>query len=455
MIVHDRSSGEVPRAARSSSMIVRDRSPREVPRAARSRSMIARASIAMFALAGGIALAGCARCSGESSGSSGETGKTSSSAAPLAPAQVAAPSAWTLATVRMPTGVAAPERCRYRAELRAAEVPITTHFAADPRTLGLLVAAETRASPPAVRSSGELTFAPNAVVTPGAWVPWPDAASAPRLARLGDSWVGAWDVPRTKTTSEVVLFRGGAATSLGEGDLYVTADLACGPSKCALLTSRRGRVAPSGADVLLFDADPKNPPRPFAIEPEGDSAARPFGLASVEGPRGAVAVLVDRGEAQFWSVDAPPAASPILAKLPAPNGVLDAMWLGDRAIVLTHGNVVDDKGCAREGSDVHGAKLTLVRGADPPIEIRAPGPPILAALRPLEKGALALWLSPLGCGADRRVLFGVVLDSTGAPVTAPIPIGDADTFAAATTQSDVDIWLRNGDRLFWMRLTCS
>lgn len=418
--------------------------------------MIARAFLATSAIALGIASSGCARCSGESSGSSGETGKSSSSASPITPAVAAAPSAWALASVRVPTGVAPPERCRYRAELRAAEAPITTHFVADPRTLGLLVAAETRPSPPAVMRSGELAFASSTTVTPGAWVPWPDATSAPRLARLGNQWIGAWDVARAKAVSEVVFSRAGVVTSLGEGDLYATADLACGATTCALLTSRKGRVLPAGADVLLLDADPKNPPRTFTIEPEGESTARPFGVASVDGPRGLIAVLTDHEEAHFWSVPTAAGAAPsILARLPAPHGVLDATWLTDRALVLANGNVVDEKGCAREGSDVHGAKLRFIRANDPPIEISTPGPPLLAALRPLEKGALALWLSPLGCGADRRVLYGVVLDPTGAPITPPIPIGDADTFAAATSHDEADIWLRNEGRVFWMRLTCT
>lgn len=414
-----------------------------------------RAAIVTCAIAAMLPVAGCARCSGDASGS-GET--TTRTEAPLLPAPVTPPTAWSLATVRMPTGLAPPEHCRYRAELRAATVPLTTHFAADPRTPGLLVAAETSGEPKTVTRSGELTFASSTTVTPGAWVPWPDASSAPRLARLGDRWIGAWDVPRGGTTSEVVLFRGGAATSLGEGDLYVTADLACGPTRCALLTSRRGRVAPAGADVLVLEADPKTPPRAIPLEPpEGESAARPFGLASIEGPRAPVAVLIDRGEAQFWSADlaGADAASPVIAKLPAPHGVLDATLLGERAIVLANGNVVDEKGCAREGSDIHGAKLRIVRAGDPSIEITAPGPPVLAALRPLKTGAIALWLSPLGCGAERRVLFGVVLDATGAPVGPPIPIGDADTFASASSGADVDLWVRTQDRLAWMRLTCA
>ncbi len=308
-------------------------------------------------------------------------------------------------------------------------------------------------------------------------------------------------------------------TSLGEGDLYTSADLACGPSRCVLLTSRLGRVAPAGADVVLLAADPSVPPRAITFEPEGDSAARPFGLAAVEGPHGTVAVLLDRGEAVFWSPEAPsgdpssstapplpaapgaatlspgtvplapgapgtvplspvtlspgapgtvtlspgapgtvtplPAGPGVLARLPAEHGVLEALLLGERPLVLAHGNVVDEKGCAREGSDIRGAKLRIVRGGEAPIDIATPGAPSLAALRPLAVGALALWISPLGCGAERRVLYGLVLDATGAPVGEPLPIADAETFAAASSGSDADVWLRNGDKVFWLRMSCA
>ncbi len=357
----------------------------------------------------------------------------------------------------MPTGVAPPTMCRYRGALLSANVPTTSHFAADPRTLSLLVVAETTAAPAAVLRSGEMIFGEQGIVTSGAWVPWPDARSAPRLARLGDQWIGAWDVAGKKAASEVRLHRGGAVTSLGRGDLFATADLACGPSRCALLTSRLGRVAPAGADLVLLDADPKVPPRTITFEPEGDSAARPFGLAAVEGPRGPVAVLTDRGEALFWSPEAASgdAGPGVLARLPADNGVLDAMLLGERPILLTHGNVVDEKGCAREGSDVRGARLRIVRGGDAPIDVVTPGAPSLAALRPLKTGALALWVSPLGCGAERRVLYGLVLDANGAPASEPLPIADAETFAAASSGADADVWFRNGDKLFWLRLTCA
>jgi hypothetical protein len=95
-----------------------------------------------------------------------------------------------------------------------------------------------------------------------------------------------------------------------------------------------------------------------------------------------------------------------------------------------------------------------VRANDPASEVRSPGAPSLAALRPLSRGALALWISPLGCGAARRVLYGVVLDASGSAASAPIPIGDADTFVSASAGNDIDLWVRRANETSWLRLTC-
>jgi hypothetical protein len=375
------------------------------------------------------------------------------SASPLLPERVPPPSAWALGTMRGPPGVAVPERCRYRAPLVSAEVPATTHFVADPRTLGVLVLAETQGSPLSVARSGAVAFDALGHGSPGVWVPWPDARSAPRLARTGDQWIAAWDAPAGGGASQVLLYRGGEVEKLGTGDAYVAADLACGASRCALLTSRSARVAAAGASVVVIDPAARSPLQTRVIEPEGESLARPFGLASVEGDRAPVAVLTDAREAVFWGAEGD-GGSAVIARVPAEHGVLDATLLGDKPIVIAHGNVVDEQGCAREGIDASGAKLLVARPGVPPIEIRTPGAPSLAALRPLARGALLVWLAPLGCGSERHVVFGVVLDASGAPASAPLPIGDGDTFTLASSGADADLWLRRADRVLWMRLTC-
>ena len=423
-------------------------------------------SVAAIGLLGTAPVSGCAQCSpgDEGSGTAGSSGGAAGSAAVLLPPRVPGPSPWTFSGVRGPQGVAAPAGCRQRAPLLRAKVPRGTHFVADGGATGVLVVADTEGDPPAVVRSGTLALSadatspvPSGTGAPGDWVPWPDAGSAPRLARAGQGWIAAWESGEG-SRSAVTLFRGGEGKALGAGDAFVAADLQCGASRCALLTSRKGRVAPAGADVLLFDPKPGAAITTAEIEPGGGSQARPFGLASVDGARGPVAVLADGGEAVFWRVEGEGGPS-VTARLPADNGILDAVILGDRPLVLAHGNVVDEEGCAREGADAGGAKVRLVRANEPAVDLRTPGAPSLAALRPLgagatATGALAVWVSPLGCGAPRRVVFGVALDAAGAPVGSPIPIADGETFALAVSGQDADLWIRRGEEVSWLRLAC-
>lgn len=401
-------------------------------------------------------VAGCGRCD---AGSAGSTGPAASSSAgppePVALVRLPPPSPWSFAGVRGPPGIAAPQHCRERAPLLRAKVPATTHFAADVRSLGVLAVADTRPDPPAVQRSGLVSIGSDGKVTPGEWVPWPFAGVAPRIARAGGRWTLAWDAPRGGSTSEVVLFRGTAAETIGTGDAFVVADLACDDARCALLTSRPARVAPAGADVVVFEPTAGTPLRTITIEPgESESHARPFGLAAVSGPRGPVAVLADGAEAVLWSTEGEGAPAPF-ARVPAEHGVLDAMLLGDRPVVMAHGNVVDEQGCAREGAGPQGARIRFTRPGEPPSEVQSPGAPALAALRPLASGALAVWLSPLGCGAQRHVVYSVVLDRNGVPASAPIPVGDADTFVVAASGADVDLWMRRAEEVSWVRLTCA
>lgn len=426
--------------------------PRPTPSGARSALLLA--SIAAAA-------AGCGSCDGAAGGSSGAGtsaaggGSAAAIAPAVMPARVPPPEPWAFKGVRGPPGIAAPLHCRQRAPVLVAMVAATTHFVADPRSLGVLAAAETRLEPPAVLRSGVLSLGDDGTTSAGAWLPWPFARSAPRLARAGDAWVAAWEVPRDGSSSDVVLSRGGQAETLGSGDAFVAADLACGAARCALLTSRAARIAPSGADVTVFDAAAGSPLRTISLDPGEDGGqARPFGLAAVDGPHGPVAVLAGSSEAAFWSTEGPGAPGP-LARVPVEHGVLDATLLGDVAVVMAHGNVVDEQGCAREGADAAGARVRFLRPGAPAAEVRSPGAPSLAALRPLAAGGLALWLSPLGCGAARQVVYGVVLDRHGAPAAAPIPIGDGDTFVAAASGADVDLWIRRAEEIAWVRLSCA
>ncbi len=96
----------------------------------------------------------------------------------------------------------------------------------------------------AITAADSAVPAPSGKGTPGDWVPWPDAGSAPRIARAGERWVAAWELATGEAASAVFLYRGSAAESLGAGDAFVAADLQCGASRCALLTSRKAAWRP-------------------------------------------------------------------------------------------------------------------------------------------------------------------------------------------------------------------
>ncbi|MBK8257798.1 MAG: hypothetical protein IPK82_34660 [Polyangiaceae bacterium] len=392
---------------------------------------------------------GCTQCGPDETTTGGTAAATS--AASIAPSVVPPPLPWTFATVRGPPGIAAPDHCRFRAPLVRA--PNQAHIAADPRTLGTLLVADVAGDPVTVVRSGTLRFDQNGKSEVGEWAPWPFVGHAPRAAKIGETWMVAWDVPREGGSSEVVLFRGGAATSLGEGDAFSAVDLGCTQDTCVLVTSRKGRVAPAGADVHMFGGAAGSPLKTVTIEP-AEGSARPFGLAAIKSTQGPIVVLADSENATFWRTEGEGSPATV-ATVPTTFGVLDAAMLGETPVLMAHGNAVDEKGCAREGLDEKGARVRFLRPGKDAAEVRAPGAPSLAALRALESGALALWLSPLGCGSQRSVLFAVVLDEGGVPVSAPIPVGDSDTFVVAAVGSDVDLWTIRGDHTDWLRLTCA
>ena len=166
--------------------------------------------------------------------------------------------------------------------------------------------------------------------------------------------------------------------------------------------------------------------------------------ASADG--GVVAALLEGQELVFW--EAQDGAARSLGRVPAPFGVVDAT-VAAQPIALVYGAAIDDEGCAKEGG-----KLRFERIGKEAAAVRAHAPPISGALRPLERGVLATYLAPLGCGVTRKVAYAVVLDGEGTPISAPMPVADATHFAVAARGADVDMWLQAGDEVTWVRATC-
>jgi hypothetical protein len=272
--------------------------------------------------------------------------------------------------------------------------------------------------------------------------------------------VGAFDAAGEGGAGRVGLFRDGAVDSLGEGDAFEATDLACAGDRCAVLTSRIGRVAIPGALIWSGRAtDPGASWRQIELAPaEAESEARPFGLASVEiAPGGELAItaaLIDRGEIILHRIESEGGSTREKGRIPAHHGLIDVLDLPARTVAMTYGTPLDDDGCVKPGS-LGGASIRFERTGLPSIELKTPAPPLGGSLRRLEKGALATWIAPLGCGRARRVVYAVVLDADGAPVSAPMAVADASTFAVAASGADVDLWIHNEARVTWMRLRCA
>ena len=402
-----------------------------------------------------VGLAGCGRCSSPSvTGDGGADGPAPFAYAPLPP-----PAAWTFAPVRMDFDVAVPERCSTRAPLVRAPVALTTRFVAEARTLGGLVIADGADDPPRLLGAAALTLDPAGPTHDPKPIPWVNPSSAPRLGRTAAGlWVGGFERPGEGGATRVGLFRDGAVDLLGEGDAFEAVDLACAGDRCALLTSRIGRTAIPGAMIWTggaADPGPRWQPIEIAL-PAPENEARPFGLASVEAaPGGGLAVtaaLIDRGEIVIERIEG--GSTREKGRIPAHHGLIDVLDLPARTVAMTYGTPLYDDGCVKAGSE-GGASIRFERTGLPSVELKTPAPPLGGSLRRLEKGALATWIAPLGCGRPRRVLYAVVLDADGTPSSAPMAVSDASSYAVSSSGADVDLWVHNEARVTWMRLRCA
>jgi len=398
--------------------------------------------------------AGCGRCS---------TQNNSPDAAPPAPSATAVskeellppPAPWTFKPARLGPGLpsfALPEGCSLRGPTLRASVRATTRFVAIPSAPQTLVIADAdpAESPPRLTGVAGVRLEPEAPAQDITPLPWREADAMPRLAKAPNgTWLAAYSEQGEGRLSTVFLYQNQTVTPIGEGDRFDAADLVCRPERCALLTTRLANVAVSGAELWL--GGPSEPPsswKKIEIAPsKGETNARPSVLARVD-PTGAVVVMFEGEELVFWQADeaSPPRE---LGRVPAPHGMIDAT-ITSEPLALVYGAAVDDEGCANEGGKIH-----FVRPGKDPVEIRAHAPPTSGALRPLERGILATYLAPLGCGVERKVVYAVVLDPAGAPISAPMPVADASSFAASVHGKDVDLWIQLGDEVTWLRATCA
>lgn len=267
----------------------------------------------------------------------------------------------------------------------------------------------------------------------------------PRLARSGKSWVAAFDQPGASGATRTILWRDGRAEVIGEGDRFEPVDLVCSGVTCGLLTTHLGKVAAPGATVWRGVAsEPAERWRPVELAPSApDSDARPLCLTGLEG-----AALLEKGEVVFFEVTA--AGSKETDRIAAPYGALDAIST-PRALLMSQASPVGDDGCSSESKP--GIRFLAAGGT--PREYRMPAPPIQGVLRRLAHGAVAVWSTLVGCRGERRVVYALVLDAQGTPAGAPVPVGDAGSFAVATQGDQVDIFLQEAASVLWLRADCA
>ncbi len=405
-----------------------------------------------FAVLALLATASCSRCNSLTS---------APDAAPPAPTAIPEvvedllppPAPWTFKPARTGPGqpsYALPEGCSMRGPLVRAPVAKTTRFIAPRQGLGALVVADVGGSPPELTAvAGVLLEAGGASHDPAA-LPWSEAAAMPPIARSeAGKWLAAFTEPGEREHAlRVLLFREGKAELIAEGDRLEATDLSCGASRCALLTTRAGTVASAGAELWIGKADePVGAWKRVEIVPAaGESDAHPVAIARVDPTP--VAVLLEGGELAFWGAEEAGGAREI-GRVPAPYGMIDAAMTGEQPVALVYGNTVNDEGCAQEGG-----KMRFERPGKEAAMLRAHAPPVAGAIRPLERGAIAAYLAPMGCGLERKVVYAVLLDAEGKPISREMPVADASSFAMAVKGGEVDLFVQQEDEGTWVRASC-
>lgn len=395
------------------------------------------------------------------------------SPAPLeAPVPLPTARPWVFRELRGRPTVAAPLGCAPRAPTMQAEVPSTTGFVAEHGSLATLVVADATAGGAQLTGVGAMRFDAAGALAEQRPIPWLTPTTAPRLGRAaGGGWIATIAEQAEAGAWSVELWRDGAIEPVGEGDHFEAVDLGCAGGRCALLTPRLGPVARPGAEVRIGAAEaPIAGWQRVVIEPaEADSEAYPLAIAGLEGAAaaqgaagaatkpgagpagsGPLVALVEKGEILFFRVEG--AGAQEAGRIAATHGVLDVLAFPE-VTAMVHGTPIDERGCVPPEAGGADAVVRFARTGEA-AELRTPAPPLRGALRRLARGALATWIAPLGCGAQRRVVYAVVLDPAGKLAGEVIPVGDAERYAVASEGDDVDLWLQQAEAVTWVRLRC-
>ncbi|MCS6900846.1 MAG: hypothetical protein RMJ98_14750 [Myxococcales bacterium] len=265
------------------------------------------------------------------------------------------------------------------------------------------------------------------------------------FAAAGAGWLQLW-VPPERPGEGWLLRDDGSGERVLQGEGLEITDLRCRSGYCAVLSTRAMRVAAAGATVLLGTGAVQGEGWKRAdYLPEGAEPERPFVVASVSKGK-VVATTVSAAGVRFFEAQGEKVTPGVL--LPAPYGALDAILLR-RPVAAVHGaQLVGD--CARPRP-----LLSLRREGLPAVEIPVDAPPLALFMRPISRGALAVWLMPTHCGdRQRRVVYAALLDEDGGLESGPMAVTEATGVALATQGSRFDLWLRRQGRVVWLKGRC-
>ena len=281
----------------------------------------------------------------------------------------------------------------------------------------------------------------------------PTAAPAPWSSRnplvAHDEDSGRWLITGRRNAS-LVLSRGDVSDEITHSGAAV--DLQCLQGRCSLLAARDHRdKARGGADLWQGrSADPISAWSHSTLDAPRNRTWTPVAVAALD----AIPTVAVQDDLQvtLWRAPAGGAAQRV-AGLRAPYGTFDVQrvtWKRDappRWTAATRTAV--PRRCSSEAGGVN-----IVSVGAPTTRLRSAAPAVRSTLRPLEVGALALWLAPTNCGASHQLLYGAVLGSGGVAVAPVAALADTEDYAIASRGNDVDLWLRSARSLTWVRLRC-
>jgi len=356
----------------------------------------------------------------------------------LKPALPPAAPSWR--TQEDPRGFGLPAGCTLELPIHHAALPGAARFSAarsELDELAIAIAAPGQASV----ESGVIARANPRVRA----LPWFELDRPPAFDRTKAGWAAAFARPGEHGKSTAVLWsEQKPLRALASGDQLAVADIACQGERCAILTTLPRAAAAPGAALHLVDAN--GGVTSTDLEADPGVSWGPLAITFFDGSTARVALRAPDAVA-IWSVAGGRAM--IEHETKTAFGTYDAVSQR-RTLIVAPGARVDQP-CKEDRFPIR-----IHAGTEPARELFAQAAPESLMLRPLEHGALILWVAPVSCSnAGRTIVYGALIGDDGAPLGSATAIADAVGFAAATRGNELALWLRSSEGLTLLRARCT